>query len=228
MGLLDGLFRGSVNAVAGYRYYIYLPEGYASEPNKWPLILFLHGMGERGDNLDSIRRNGPLRHIEDGASLPFIVLAPQCPADSWWDVGSLLALLEYAEGLWRIDNDRVYLTGLSMGGAGTWALANFCPERFAAIAPVCAFFTPGDPQRFHSLPIWCFHGAMDDFVPVSDSVRMVGSIRRCGGTARFTVYPDIAHNCWREVYSSPDLYEWFLANKRQPRLHNGTGTQNIS
>ena len=214
MSLSRGHFTGTSKKEAEYRYHIYLPDDYDSMAQEWPLILFLHGMGERGDDLNLVRKNGPLRQIEDGIKLPFIIVAPQCPADSWWDADNLATLLGHIKGEFRVDGDRVYLTGVSMGGSGTWALANACPERFAAIAPVCAFFTPGDPRRLKELPIWCFHGAMDEVVPVNDSLRMVTWIREHGGNAKCTIYPDIAHNCWREVYSNSGLYQWFLENKK--------------
>jgi predicted peptidase len=216
MKLLTGHFNGTIDKKTGYQYYISLPENYEFENRKsWPVILYLHGMGQRGDDLDQVKENGPLRRIEDGVKLPFVIVAPQCPNDSWWDTDNLKSLLDHIKAAYSVNDERVYLTGSSMGGAGTWALANSYPECFAAIAPVCGFFTPGDPGRFKGLPIWCFHGAMDDFVPINDSLRMVAWIREHGGHVRFTVYPDTGHDSWRETYSNPELYEWFLEHKRQ-------------
>ena len=218
MSMLSGDSTSTINKELGYRYYIYLPEDYDNTVKEWPLILFLHGMGERGDNLELVKKTGLIRYVEDGANPPFIIATPQCPTNQWWNTDNLMALLDHIQGTFRVDHDRVYLTGLSMGGAGTWALANSYPERFAAIAPICGFFTPGDPGRFKDLPIWCFHGAMDNSVPLSDSLRMVAWIREHGGTVRFTVYPDAAHNCWTETYHNPDLYQWFLEHKKRPQM----------
>lgn len=215
MGILNSSFKSAITKEVGYQYCIYLPEGYDAKPRKnWPLILFLHGMGQQGDDLEQVKKNGPLRQVEDGVKFPFVIVAPQCPEKLWWDPDNLIALLDHIATDYNIDSARVYLTGLSMGGSGVWILANSQPERFAAIAPVCAFFIPVDPNRFKGLSIWCFHGEKDDIVPVNDSQRMVSWISQHGGIVKFTVYPDTGHNCWIQAYSELLLYEWFLEHKR--------------
>ena len=215
MSLESGRFISAVTKNVGYQYYIYLPEGYEATSKKGlPLILFLHGMGQRGDDLEQVKKNGPLYRVEEGFEFPFLIVAPQCPDNHWWDSDNLIALLDYIAGDYRVDCERVYLTGLSMGGSGVWALANSQPERFAAIAPISGFFTPVDPRRLKGLPIWCFHGAMDDIVPVNDSLRMVAWIREHGGIVKLTVYPDTGHNAWIQAYNDPSLYGWFLEHKR--------------
>lgn len=214
MSIKKGYFSETTNKKTGYNYYIYTPENYEKTQKKWPLLLFLHGMGERGNNLRLVKKNGPLKRLDDGVTFPFIIVAPQCPEGSWWDADNLKNLLDHIIKDYKIDTDRIYLTGVSMGGSGTWDLANNYPEYFAAIAPVCPFFTPGDPGRFKNLPIWCFHGEKDDVVPIDDSKRMIEWIQENGGTVRFTSYPDLAHNCWRETYSNPELYEWLLKHKK--------------
>ena len=205
-----------VRRTAKCGYLLYLPAGYDRRAaGGFPLILFLHGAGERGANMKLVSIHGIPRRIENGDEFPFVVVAPQCPAGQTWDPWVLEALLDRVIADHNIDESRIYVTGLSMGGCGTWALANLCPERLAAIAPICAPYVwiPGD--RFKSLPVWCFHGAMDGGVPVTDSVEMVREIRRAGGAVRFTVYPDADHDSWTETYNNPALYRWFLGHRRK-------------
>jgi predicted peptidase len=193
-------------------YLLYLPEKPpAGSP---PLLLSLHGIGERGNDLSLVRKIGLPLHIENGLELPFLVVAPQCPADVWWQTDSLTALLDNVLDQHDVDHHRIYLTGLSMGGNGAWALANACPGRFAAIAPICGPRAFINPANFKDTPSWCFHGAMDDVVPVSDSVKMVKWLREGGADVRFTVYPDAAHDSWTPAYNDPELYDWMLSHKR--------------
>jgi len=117
-------------------YLLYLPKNYDSKP-AWPLVLFLHGAGERGDDLDLVKKHGPPKLVEAGKEFPFVLVSPQCPADHWWQPQELTALLDEIVEKQKIDKDRIYVTGLSMGGFGTWSLAAYSPKRFAAIVPVC-------------------------------------------------------------------------------------------
>jgi len=194
-------------------YLLYLP-GEPAAP--MPLLLFLHGSGERGNDLSLVKKHGPPMLIENGTDLPFIVAAPQCPEGRWWETGSLAALLDHLLERDDIDIDRLYLTGLSMGGYGTWALADACPGRFAAIAPVCGPFTWVNPGNFKNIPAWCFHGAMDDTVPVDDSIRMVRWLRENGADVRFTIYPDVGHDSWEQAYDGSELYDWLLQHRGAP------------
>ncbi len=197
-------------------YLVVLPEGYADGEAAWPLVLFLHGSGERGDDLERIKVHGPLRHVAEGVRYPFILVAPQAPEGTWWEPRALGALLDDVERAYRVDPDRVLVTGLSMGGYATWALAETYPTRFAAIAPVCG---GGTPSRICTaaeagLPVWAFHGALDDVVPLQRSLEMVQRYERCGGDARLTVYPAAGHDSWTETYADPALYAWLLAQRR--------------
>ncbi|OQY30716.1 MAG: hypothetical protein B6243_09810 [Anaerolineaceae bacterium 4572_5.2] len=196
-------------------YLLYLPEKPEANASAPPLLLFLHGVGERGNDLSLLKKQGPPLRIETGAEFPFVVAAPQCPTDTWWQIDSLIALLDHLLEQHNIDQSRIYVTGLSMGGYGTWALADACPNRFAAIAPVCGPFTFINPLRFQNIPIWCFHGAMDDVVPVSDSVKMVKWLRENGANVRFTVYPDAEHDSWTQTYEGTKLYDWFLMHHKR-------------
>lgn len=200
-------------------YLLYLPEGRrGGAKRKSPLLLFLHGAGERGNDLEQVKVHGPPKLIEkEGREFPFIVVAPQCPADDWWKPEPLVALLDDLMGRHAVDPERVYVTGLSMGGYGTWALAGTCPERLAAVVPICGPFAWLRFKQLGRLPVWCFHGAMDEAVPVSESIRMVRFLRAAGGNARFTVYPDAGHDAWTETYANAELYAWLLKQRRDRR-----------
>lgn len=202
-------------------YLLYLPRGYGADPQaRWPLIFFLHGMGERGDDLQLLLRHGIPRVVEEREDFPFITASPQCPPDASWLalIPALAALLDEVVASHAVDPDRVYLTGLSMGGYGVWHLAVACPERFAALVPICGGLgVPGLAERLCALkevPVWAFHGALDPVVPVAESEQAVEALRACGGQARLTIYPDAEHDSWTRTYDDPALYDWLLAQRR--------------
>ncbi len=190
-----------------------LPEGYDAEPDRdWPLLLFLHGAGERGDSLAIVGVHGPLKERRQGRDLPFVIVAPQVPAGERWTAGRVAAALDAALDTYRVDASRVYLTGLSMGGFGTWDAIMQMPERFAAAAPVCGGGLPLGLETARGVPVWAFHGAMDPVVPIEMSVGMVRGLRQAGGDVRFTVYPDAGHDSWSQAYADPELYSWLLSH----------------
>jgi len=152
--------------------------------------------------------------IERREDSPFILVCPQCPRDQWWDNDVLNALLDEIIARHPVDTECVYLTGISMGGFGTWSLAIEHPERFAAIAPICGGGPPYVAHRLERTPVWAFHGARDDIVPLQESERMVEAVRAAGGDAKLTIYPEAGHNSWTETYKNPELYEWFLGHRR--------------
>ncbi|MDI6447677.1 prolyl oligopeptidase family serine peptidase [Anaerobaca lacustris] len=200
-------------------YLLSLPAGYGEKDQRWPLLMFLHGAGERGDNLELVKVHGPAKRIEQGKDYPFIVVSPQCPAGQWWTekTDTLLALLDEIESKYAVDPERVYLTGLSMGGFGTWTLACRHPERFAAIAPICGGGEWYLADRLRNVPVWAFHGAKDSVVPLDLSEKMVQAVQRAGGTAKLTVYPEANHDSWTVTYDNPELYEWLLSHRaRRP------------
>ena len=203
---------GCTSAPANYEY---LPEGYAEQQEPWPLLLFLHGAGERGDSLALVNVHGPPKLIEEGQGFPFIVVSPQCPEDQWWSVKTLDKLLNDIVAQYRVDEDRIYVTGLSLGGYGTWDLAARFPNRFAAIAPICGGGEPSRACRFKHLPVWAFHGAQDEVVPLERSQEMVDALQQCGSDARLTTYSDAGHDSWTETYDNPELYEWLLSHRRK-------------
>src|SRR5262249_37880875 len=151
---------------------LYLPDAYDSSKKEWPLLLFLHGAGESGDDLARVKRHGPPKLIEGGKAFPFIVVSPQSSGRGW-NADTLNALLDDLISKYRVDKDRVYLTGLSMGGFGTWSLAATHPEKFAAIAPICGGGRPEDASKIKDIPTWVFHGAKDTTVPIARSEAMV-------------------------------------------------------
>ncbi len=196
------------------KYLLYLPQNYDQEKIPFPIILFLHGAGERGENLDFVKRHGPPKIIETGKDLPFIILSPQCKDKLWWDSDELFILLQEVISKYNIDAKRIYLTGLSMGGFGTWDLAIKHPETFAAIAPICGGGDPSKVCAIKDLPIWAFHGVKDTVVPIKRSEEMVEKLKACNGNPKFTVYPEADHDSWTETYNNPKLFEWLLDNKK--------------
>ncbi|MEH2326709.1 MAG: prolyl oligopeptidase family serine peptidase [Nostoc sp.] len=180
-----------------------------------PTILFLHGAGQRGSNLDDVKKYGVAKIVEQQADFPFIVISPQCPRGEYWNIERLSALLDRVIASYPVDPERVYLTGLSMGGYGTWHLAAAQPERFAAIAPICGGGNPKAARNLKNLPVWAFHGAKDNVVPLSESEIMVSALKARNGNVKFTVYPEANHDSWTQTYNNPELYKWFLQHRRQ-------------
>jgi predicted peptidase len=207
-------------------YLLYLPADYGKEQDKkWPLILFLHGAGERGDDVNKVKLHGPPKLVEgsggDSPARKFIVVSPQCAPNKWWDPREVITLLDEVSQKYAVDPDRVYLTGLSMGGFGTWETSARNPERFAAIAPICG---GGDARRVRTLkdmPTWVFHGDKDPVVPVQRSIEMVDALKQTGNDVKFTRYPDADHDSWTVTYNNPELYEWFLKHKRGEKTAAG-------
>lgn len=210
-------FEREIQKSVGAQYLLFLPQGYGEDPaRRWPLILFLHGAGERGGDLNLVKRHGPARLVEEKPEqFPFIVVSPQCPVGSYWETDTLTALLDEVMEHFAVDADRVYLTGLSMGGYGTFALGLQAHERFAAIAPICGGGQGSWVRPVHSrVAAWVFHGAKDKVVPLSESERMVERLKGVGAEVRFTVYPEAEHDSWTETYANPELYRWFLQHTR--------------
>lgn len=199
-----------------FGYYLYLPKDYVAGTEKsWPLLLFLHGMGERGEQLSLIKRHGPPALVERDPKYPFIVVSPQCPDGQMWNSDTLSWLLDEIESDFAVDNKRIYVTGLSMGGFGTWSLGASTPKRFAAIAPICGGGRPEWADQLKQVPIWAFHGDQDTAVLLSESQRMVDAIQAAGGNAKLTIYPGVGHDSWTQTYADPKFYEWLLRHERK-------------
>jgi len=205
-------------------YLLFLPRGYEAKAEKrWPMILFLHGSGERGTNVWKVAVHGPPKNVTGQPDFPFIIVSPQCPEHQTWSKDVLLALLDEVMAKYAVDSKRVYLTGLSMGGYGTWDLGLTHPEKFAAIVPICGggqlisviLSSREQGPALKSLGVWAFHGGKDPVVPLEESQRMVDALKKVGAKdARLTVYPDAGHDSWTESYRNPQLYEWLLQHER--------------
>jgi predicted peptidase len=215
-------FSATVQKTVRFAYLLSLPSGYGLDPlGRWPLVLSLHGAGERGEDIELVKTHGIPKLAGQGVDFPFIALAPQCPVDStWWDeADALIALLDEVAATYAVDPDRLLLTGYSLGGYGTWHLATQHPHRFAAIAPICGggLWFNGFPERVQvlkHLPVWAFHGAHDDLVPLDESAKMVQVLQERHGNVRFTIFPDAGHDCWTRVYDDPEFYDWLLSHSR--------------
>ncbi len=203
--------RQKIGLSTPYKYKIYLPEGYEADPGKsWPLLVFLHGSGERGDDLKKVAAHGVPLLLESGKKLPFIVVAPQCPLKQWWVPAAVMDLIGDIRSQYRVDSRRIYLTGLSMGGFGAWTTAARYPGFFAAIAPVCGGALPEATDRLAGTPAWVFHGDADAVVPLRLDDRIVTALKKAHAPVKYTVYPGVQHDSWTKAYNEPDLYDWFL------------------
>lgn len=201
-------------------YLLYLPKNYDAA-NKHSMIFFLHGRGESNGPLSLVAKWGPPMFAERGDELSYVLVSPQCPRDDSWSKPTqqkrLVELLDHIVKNYSVDEDHICLTGLSMGGYGSWRLAADHPEKFSAVVPVCGGGDPADAEKLKSLPIWVFHGDQDGAVPFQRSVEMVEAIQKAGGEKiRFTSLEHIGHNCWSATYATPELYDWIA---KQTRSH---------
>ena len=222
------------------RYQLFVPKDYKATGEKWPLMLFLHGLGEcSNDDLNKVKIHGPAKIVEGRPDFPFVLITPQCPPPPGYDPAKPIErtspqIIELVRRAWKpeelmqlvghvldqlnVDPDRVYVTGLSMGGYGTWRLAATYPDRFAAAVPICG---GGEPDKMapalSRVPIWAFHGAKDPTVPISESKRMIYALRMASGDIRFTTYPDAAHNSWDQAYNNQEVYDWLLTHRRNAK-----------
>ena len=182
---------------------------------RWPLMMFLHGSGERGSDIARVKLHGPPKLADRDPRFPFILVSPLLPAEEDWDIAKLARILAHLQRTLPVDPERIYLTGLSRGGHATWRWAAAEPARFAAIAPVAGRGDPATACALKDLPVWAFHGDRDDVVIPEGSFAMARAIRACGGRAsRLTIYPDLGHNAWDPAYDDPALYLWLLAQRR--------------
>lgn len=200
-------------------YLLHLPKDYdASSSQSWPLILFLHGAGEIGENIEALRVQALPRVIEKREDFPAIVVSPQCPTDSTWhnEFTSLDELIQGMLETYRIDEDRIYLTGLSMGGFAAWDYMVVHPDLFAAVIPICGGTAyPNYLYTVKDVPVWAFHGAKDDIVPLEESEIAVEALRSFGGDVKFTIYPEAGHDAWTATYNNPGVFEWLLRQSKR-------------
>ena len=196
-------------------YLLSLPNHYNEDTiRRWPLVLFLHGSGESGHDIQKVKAHGPPQLVEQGKKFPFILVSPQSDVPSGWDIEMLYKFLQHIKRIYRVDNQRIYLTGLSMGGFGTWALGMKYPDEFAAMAPVCGGGDTATAWKIRNIPVWCFHGAKDDVVPPVGSENLVEATGRYNSSVKFTLYPNTNHNSWDTTYNNDSLYQWMLAQTK--------------
>ena len=191
------------------KYWLYTPANY-EEQESVPWMMFLHGMGERGDNLEQVKVWGPPKLVADREDFPFVLISPQCPRDITWKTTHLVQILDAIQDQMKVDKKRLYMTGLSMGGFGTWAMVGAIPERIAAAVPVCGGGDLRAADKMTDVPIWAFHGDADRVVGIEHSQRMVDAVNEAGGKAKLKVYEGVGHNSWTATYADEEVYEWLL------------------
>ena len=209
-------FKKSFTQEVSSNYILDLPKDY-SERTDWPLVVYLHGYSESGNDLEMVKQNGPPKLVAEGKQFPFVVVSPQCPSGFYWRGNVIMGLIDHIVENYSIDTSKVYMTGKSMGGYGTWQISHEYPERFAAIAPIAGgglFVSPYFMDRLKGLPVWAFHDKRDDLVPYQESVRMVEGVNAAGGNAKLTTYNQGTHDAWTEAYNNDELYDWFLKHSK--------------
>lgn len=197
------------------KYLLYLPQDYTkNEQQKFPLVLFLHGSGERGDDVSKVAVNGLPKMVAEGKQFPFIIVSPQVPNNERWESADLFRLLNELKRKYRIDEDRLYLTGLSMGGYGCWDMAFKYPQIFAAIVPICGGGDPSKVWTIRHTPVWVFHGGKDNIVPLKSSQDMVDALKPINPNVKFTIFPEDGHDSWTSAYHLDSLYTWLMGIKK--------------
>lgn len=203
---------------ADRQYVVYIPREYDAI-KKWPTIVFLHGMGECGtDGLKQVGQGIGTAVMANPARWPFIIVMPQKPdtRQAWAEHAEMvIAMLDATSASYAVDPTRVYLTGLSQGGNGTWTIGARYPERWAAIAPICGYGNPSEiAPGLKSMPIWCFHGEADSVVPLARSTAIIDALKALGASPRLTTYPGVGHNSWDKAYRDEALPQWFLEHQK--------------
>lgn len=213
----------AVTDVRGYKALVLVPANTSQAMNgKLPAILFLHGIDERGNDLNLLKQKGFPRILEGDQQFPFIFIMPQCPSSTEWyytnadNIGAMRMFLDDILARYPIDPDRLYITGLSMGGIGSWYFALKIPERFAALVPVSFRGDGWSPEPAKAIPVWAFHGANDGVIPLANAQTLVDQFITAGGSVRFTIYPNGGHDAstWTVTYNDPDVYDWMLRKKK--------------
>jgi predicted peptidase len=196
------------------RYLLALPADYDKQPDqKWPLVLFLHGSGERGDDIEKVKVHGPPKLVSAGKDFPFVLVSPQCESGNRWNPQELAKLVEHVANTYRIDRQRLYVTGLSMGGSGTWSLVTEFPGMFAAAIPICGRGDLTAAEKLKHTPTWIFIGAKDRAETVQNCEAMAAELKKAGGDVQLKVYPDLPHDCWTVTYENPEVYAWLLKQR---------------
>lgn len=210
----DGSFATEIVQKKQLNYLLNIP---SDTKAKKPLIVFLHGSGEKGNDLEKVKVHGPFKYLKTN-SIDAYVLAPQCPEGEYWDSETLYRLVQKVVKENNVDQNRIYLTGLSMGGWGAWNLAFAHPEMFAALVPVCGFVDRVpmlENCKIKDIPTRIFHGLLDDVVDVSYSTTIYKKLKPCSKDISLTIFDDANHDSWTRVYDNNAIYDWMLQQKKQ-------------
>lgn len=210
----DGSFKTEISEKKQLNYLLHVP---GNTKQKKPLIIFLHGSGEKGNDLEKVKVHGPFKYLKNN-KLDAYVLAPQCPDNEYWDTEVLYRLIQKIQKENNIDDKRIYLTGLSMGGWGAWNLAFAHPEMFAALVPVAGFVDRVpmiENCKIKDIPTRIFHGLLDDVVDVSYSTVIYKKLKPCSRDIQLTIFDDANHDSWTRVYDNKEIYEWMLQQKKE-------------
>ncbi|MBW8847285.1 MAG: dienelactone hydrolase family protein [Burkholderiales bacterium] len=212
----DGLAAGDQRPwqLEGERMWVWLPREYTTRSERWPLLVFLHGSGERGSALDKVKLHGPPMWAARGANYPLVLVSPQLEEGARWEPERLHRLLQALQSRLNVDRKRSLATGLSLGGHGVWNWASAYPRDLAAIAPVCGFGDPVAVEAMREVPVRAYHGEVDPVVPLARQQACVDALRAAGGRATLTIYPGVGHDSWVPAYQDPDLLPWLLAQKQ--------------
>ena len=196
-------------------YLAFLPKSYSARGTGVPLIVFLHGSGERGTDIEKVKTWGPPAIAEKNPDFPFMVVSPQLANGEAWHALALKGMLDEVLAKYNVDRQRVYLTGLSLGGYGAWDLASRYPHYFAAVAPICGGGIARIVGNMRGVPTWVFHGKKDDAVPEEESARMVDALKAAGGNVKYTMLPEAGHvDAWVHAYGEAGLFDWFLEQRK--------------
>ncbi len=208
------------------KYLLSYPEDFDST-KKYSLVVFLHGAGTRGQTTEILRKNGCFGHLVKRQTKGYVLLAPLCSDDNWTAlIGDIIELVDMVRHYDYIDIKRVYLTGNSMGGYGTWELGALRSDWFAALMPVCGGGIFWMTYKLIDVPVRTFHGLCDNVVPPTESIRMVEALNKQGGYAELTLYPKLEHNCWDLVYTTEENYDWlfkFTTDRDKTKLPDFSG-----
>ncbi|WP_197531310.1 carboxylesterase family protein [Posidoniimonas corsicana] len=205
-------------SATGTQYLLYLPDAYSPEGQPWPLVVYLHGSGLRGRDLDLVASEGPPRLAREGEPLPFILASPQCPQNQSFDPKMVRSLVEHVVEQHQIEREKIYLTGYSMGGFGTWQAAAAYPDLFAAFAPLCGGGNPDEAESLAQTPVWAFHGDQDKVVPLEQTTLMTEAVTNAGGEVTLSILPGMGHAICDDVYSDRSLFDWLLTHRKRVPL----------
>lgn len=213
-----GYIRSQEKPKADYDYLLYLPKDYSKQTKNYPLVIYLHGGSHKGNDLEKLKEYGLPHLVDTGKEFDFIIVSPQCPDNKYWSSEDWFApLYEKIVSDYRVDINKVYLTGISMGGYGTYIVAMDYPDKFAAIIPLCGGCNDSDTTRICNLkdvPIWTFHGTADDMIPISETERIATALNKCNGNMKFTKLKGEGHGI-QYIYEKYDkIYKWMLKQRR--------------